>query len=70
MDLSRRLKRLERGASVEEPCATCGFVPGAPPEGFEVSWCDELDVAGGLEFCSECGQQTVYVVTWGEGGGS
>lgn len=61
MSLERRLRKLE-GYSGVKPCPECGFVPGAPPEEFEVSWPDDPDYSEG----PECGEQTVYVVTWGD----
>ena len=66
MSLHRRLKKLESSAPPEEPCPECGFVPGAPPEEFEVSWPEEPEYSEGPEFGPECGEQTVYVVTWGD----
>ena len=62
MSLERRLRKLE-GHSGVKPCPECGFVSGAPPEEFEVSWPEEPEYSEGPEFCPECGSQTVYVVT-------
>ena len=65
MSLERRLRKLEVHSGVK-PCPECGFVPGALPEEFEVSWPEEPEYSEGPEFCPECGDQTVYVVTWGD----
>ena len=60
--ISKRLERLE--ASHSPPCEECGHALGAPVEGFSVEWAKEPDAEP--EFCGKCGQQLVYVVTWGD----
>lgn len=64
MGLARRLGRLEASGDRAE-CPECGLVPGAPFEGYEVSWHDgeEPDPVG-PEWCSTCFRQTTFVVGW------
>ena len=63
--LDRRIKSLE-AAYNEEPCPECGF-DGDLRGPIEVVW-EDLDGEDpeeeGPEFCSTCGHQWVYVITW------
>lgn len=64
MSLSDRLRRLElvRGAR----CPACGLGSSATGEraGYSVEWDYENSEPAEPEWCGECGQQTLFVVTW------
>ena len=66
MGMSRRLSRLE-ASKVRGECSECGLAPGAPFEGYEVTWDDtEEPEPVRPEWCPECGRQTTFVVGWGD----
>lgn len=62
--MGRRLARLE--ASHSPPCEECGRAPNAPVEGYAVEWANSEETPTEPELCGKCGQQLVYVVTWGD----
>jgi hypothetical protein len=65
--LERRLRALEEALDVRV-CPECGFGPGTEPEEIEIEWIDDPEDDRGAvepEFCGSCGQQLVWVITWG-----
>jgi hypothetical protein len=69
--LERRLKKLEEDTGQGEPCPECGHVAGKPTTDtldFEVYWDYTAEEESEDEFCSTCGTQLVFNVTWGAEG--
>lgn len=60
MSLSDRLRRLERVRGGR--CPACGLGSSLTGD-YEVIW-DEDPEPAEPQWCSECGRQTVYIVTW------
>ncbi len=61
--LGGRVRRLEGDAAGREPCEECeNVLPGEPVE-YDVEW-DDHGTHGEPEFCSGCGRQLVFIVTW------
>jgi hypothetical protein len=63
--LERRIKRLEGERGRTTPCPECGYAPGAPVE-YEYEWIYDRSEYEGPEFCGTCGEQLLYIVTWGD----
>lgn len=63
--LDTRLRRLENGG---KPCPECGFDGDRSKVEIVVEWEDldgpDTNVPDVPEFCSTCGDQLTYIVTW------
>ena len=69
MSVERRIRKLKEAVGAGVPCEECSHVDGKPATdtlAFEVVW-DYTGDEGPSEdeYCPACGQQLVYVVTWG-----
>jgi len=69
MTIQRRMQRLEHARGGGVPCEECA---GAPKPGerveYEVFWEETTEPSDpdhlGPDYCSECGRQLVFTVTW------
>jgi hypothetical protein len=67
--LQRRVARLEEAAGDGGECLRCGWGGGSDHGGgdtYELVWVDPGGPDDREEFCEACGQQLVYVLTWGD----
>jgi hypothetical protein len=68
MSIRRRVEKLKQELGRGQPCPECGHLDGKPATDtidFEVVWIYDKTDHEGPEFCPACGQQLVYVVSWG-----
>jgi hypothetical protein len=63
--LQRRIKRLEGEGERTVPCPECGYAPGVPVK-YEVEWIYDRSEYDEPEFCGTCGEQLLYILTWGD----
>jgi hypothetical protein len=71
VSIERRVRKLEEAAGQGEPCPECGHIAGKPTSD-TLNWGVYWDYTGSEEpedeFCSTCGAQLVFNVTWGAEG--